>query len=185
MINSNLIKFLLGLCVFLLLILSIEWLLADSPEQHVINSADEQQNQDLTETLPSLGNNKPALESYSDMVERPLFITGRRAAIESEQDAKTEDAGKIDDVTLYGIYSIKDKTFALFSQKGGDSSYIKKTVDEEVSGWSINDIQSDRVTVEQSGQQQTLMLRKPKPKVAKKPKPPLRKPRKSIPKKQK
>jgi len=69
------------------------------------------------------------------------------------------------------LYSIQDKKIALFQAKGKDKNYLKKSEGEDVAGWKLIEIKVDSVVMEQHGKQQTLMLRKPKPKVAKRVKP--------------
>ncbi len=115
------------------------------------------------------------MESYSQMVERPLFIAGRKPVIESTKEAiSNEESGKIEDLILLGIYSIKGEVKALFNKKGRDikgrnKKTLKKLEGEDVDGWLLKEIQSDRVILEQQGNTQTLMLRKPKPTSLKRP----------------
>jgi len=173
--SNNVIKGLLGLCLLLLLVLAIEWWLIDSSEFPVgaqVTIEDEFQIQ-----LPKLALAKKALESYSQMVESPLFIQGRKPIIIDGADngVTHEDDGQIDDLVLLGIYSNKDKMNALFNKKGKQKTFLKKIEGEHVAGWLINEIKSDRIVLEQAGNQKTVMLRMPKPTTIKKPKRRLRK----------
>ena len=165
--NSNVIKLLLGSCLLMLCILLIELglsLLSDNPFDDPVSATGKQQG-DATE-LPELNVAKKAVESYTDMVERPLFIKGRKPMVEAEDTtAPVEEVSKIDDLTLLGIYSVKGKMTALFNKTGIDSKYLKKSEGDDVSGWILQEIKTDKVILERTGKQQTVMLRKPKPKM--------------------
>lgn len=164
---NNIIKGLIALCFLLLLILVVEWGLIEPSEQATAQSKSVDKNQGLTE-LPKLILAKQAVESYSHMVESPLFVQGRKPVIEEgEELTLNEDVGEIDDLVLLGIYSINGKTNTLFNKKGKDRKYLKKSEGEDVAGWLIKEIKPDRVVLEQRGNKQTVMLRKPKPKMRK------------------
>jgi len=164
--NNNIIKGLLGFCLFLLLLLLIEWQLGITDEQNVAKSSQVAENKDLNIELPQLNLEKKPLASYAKMVESPLFIQGRKP-IMTENEVQEEVISKVDDLTLLGIYSIKEQKYALFYKKGKDSEYIKRLEGEDVNGWQLIEIKTDSVVVEQHGNSETLMLRKPKPKVLK------------------
>ena len=169
---NNIVKGLIALCFLLLLILMIEWALIKPSEQLAIKTTPTEKNQVLTE-LPKLVLAKQTVENYSQMVERPLFVQGRKPVIvDDEELSVNEDAGEIDDLVLLGIYSIDGKTSTLFNKKGKERKYLKKSEGEDVAGWLIKEIKPDRVILEQRGSKQTVMLRKPKPKTRKPPRRP-------------
>ncbi|MFW5444078.1 MAG: hypothetical protein ACKE51_07215 [Methylococcaceae bacterium] len=162
--NSNVIKLLLGLCLAMLLILLIEWALSDSPDQQYDQPLSITGNQSAEMLdLPELKVAKQTLESYADMVDSPLFIEGRKPLVDQEEETISEEVSKIDDLSLIGIYTVEGKLHALFSKQSGDEKYSKKPEGDEVSGWVIMEIQSDKVLLERAGDEQTLMLRKPRP----------------------
>ncbi|NOR71098.1 MAG: hypothetical protein GQ532_15605 [Methylomarinum sp.] len=166
--NNNIIKGLSGLCLLLILALIIEWWLIEAPEQ-----VSEQAiiGDDAQVELPKLTLAKKTVESYTQMVESPLFIKGRKPVIDGEENGLVnEDIGQIDDLVLLGIYSNKDKLNALFNKKGKQKTYLKKSEGEDVAGWLIKEIKADSVVLELAGKQKTVMLRKPKPTTIKKPK---------------
>jgi len=165
---NNTIKGLLGLCLLLIFILLIEWLVLGTSNEE-IGVTDHGDKKELALIgLPKLELENQTEETFSSMVESPLFIQGRTPIADDIDDKIDEVVGKVDDVTLLGIYSIKDKTYALFNKKGKDRKYLKKIQGEDIAGWQIVEIRSDRVLIEQNGKKQTLTLRKPKPKVTKK-----------------
>ncbi len=161
--NSRAIKTLLALCVLLLIIFLIEWgIAASSGEQTDGVDSVPGQTADQEIELPELKLAKQSLEAFADMVERPLFIEGRRPVIIEENENGLEEQGEIDDLMLMGVYTVEGHQVALFSQTGAGKNYIKKTEGEEVSGWLLKEIQTDRVTLERAGNQQSMMLRKPR-----------------------
>ena len=168
LMNSKVIKLLLGLCLLMLVILLIEFglSLGDQSQFDKPIAATEKQQVESIE-LPELNVAKQELESYTDMVERPLFIEGRKPIIVVEDDAPVEQASKIDDLTLLGIYSVKGDKTALFNKAGKDKTYLKKSEGDDVSGWTLQEIKSDKVILERTGKEQTVMLRKPKAKMPK------------------
>jgi len=167
---NNAIKALIAVCLLLLIALLIEWQLGKTQQQIVVSASSIDVDNSVVE-LPKLKITKQTAESYSQMVESPLFIQGRKP-IDDDDDEKTEETvGKIDDLSLQGLYSIQDKKIALFQAKGKDQNYLKKSEGEDVAGWKLIEIKADSVVMEQHGKQQNLMLRKPKPKVQKRVKP--------------
>jgi len=166
--NNNIIKGMIGLSIVLLLVLLIEWLLIDTSEQALNQSAPQQQASSLTQ-LPKLSVATQAIESYAAMVEQPLFIEGRKPIVGNEELIEDiESVGEIKDLTLQGIYSIEGKKIALFSKKGVGKNFLKKSEGEDVNGWLLKEIKADRVVLDGDGSEQTVMLRKPKPKQLKK-----------------
>jgi len=168
---TNAIKTLIGICLLLLITLLIEWQLGKPAQQMsaLVKAID--RDNSLVE-LPKLKITEQTAESYSQMVENPLFIQGRKPIlVEGGGEQNEQVVGKIDDLSLQGLYSIQDKKIALFQAKGKDKNYLKKSEGEDVAGWKLIEIKVDSVVMEQHGKQQTLMLRKPKPKVAKRVKP--------------
>ncbi len=174
--NLSLMKLLLGICVFLLVILLMEWLLIGGSDNLAVESLMSDQNGQSQEIeLPNLVLEKQSLERYSDMVDRPLFIEGRKPVVDDEIDGdKQEQASQIDDLILDGIYSLKGKMYALFRKQQRDKEYFKKSAGDDISGWLIKELQPDRAILERAGKQQTIMLRKPKPRTVAKQKKPMR-----------
>jgi len=163
--NNHVIKGLSGLCLLLLLLLLVEWLLTETSEQAMVNSIlVEQQPRALTE-LPQLEIEIKALEGYSQMVESPVFIEGRKPIVDdAEAESVNEESTEIKDLELQGIYSVKGEMIVLFNKKGAERKYLKKSAGQDVNGWLLQEINADRVVLERDGKQQTVMLRKPKPK---------------------
>jgi type II secretory pathway component PulC len=170
--NSNVIKLLLGLCVFSLLILLVEFEffgLSSNQLQGAPINTEKQQEQQIK--LPQIVLSKKPMDSYSDMIEKPLFIKGRKpVVVDAVEDGPIEELGAIEDLVLVGIYSTEDRLVALLSQPKADKKFLKKSEGDDVSGFLLKEIQFDRVILERGGKKQPLMLRKPRPKSKVKPK---------------
>lgn len=173
--NSNIIKLLLVLCVLLVLVLFIEWELAEPPEKLNIEApAIEEESQNQSQKLTIIKLSEQSLDSYTEMVNSPLFIKGRQPIADLVEEAEDQDVGSIEDLFLVGIYSTEEGMMALFKTKGSNEKYLKKSRGDDVSGWMLEKIQADQVILERDGKRQALLLRAPKPKSKFKVKPPKR-----------
>jgi hypothetical protein len=140
----------------------------------------------LTSELPTISMPKPGNTDFNELVERPLFIEGRKPIVESATEtAQNADNAQLDDWELSGIYTKGSKTSVLFAKKGETRKFLKVGLEQMVSGWSLKEIQPDRVVLQQAGQMRTVMLRKPrtdnKAPIAGKPAIPVKSPRPAIP----
>ncbi|BBL58697.1 hypothetical protein [Methylomonas koyamae] len=117
------------------------------------------------EQLPTIAATPASVDSYNDIVERPIFIEGRRPIAE----AKTNDAGQnsdtsqIDDWSLIGVYDKGGKLVALFSKRNEARKFLKIGEEQSISGWQLKQILADRVILQQAGQEKPVLLRKPRP----------------------
>lgn len=160
--SAHFIKLMLGFSVLLAGILLIEWMMLGSDEDPSKTSINSSEHTMDTATLPEIKFVDKAPEMYADMVERPLFIDGRRPVVESEDEPVSEVAGKIEDITLMGVYTQDDQSVALVKVQDDNEQYAKKKLGDEISGWLLQRIEKDRVILERDGDEQTLLLRKPK-----------------------
>jgi hypothetical protein len=113
--------------------------------------------------LPSISTLKPASGNYNELVERPLFIEGRKPIVEAiTETTQNADNAQIDDWELVGIYTKGKKTSVLFAKKNETHKFLKIGVEQTVSGWLLKEIQPDRVVLQQAAQMKTVMLRKPR-----------------------
>ncbi len=156
---------LITLSGLMLLLLLAEWGLMESSEISGNNASQISSNQKSIERgLPRLEMATQAIENYTDMVESPLFIEGRKPLLRLEDANKSLVVSNVDDLILSGIYSTGGQLFALFSKQGKETSYSKHKEGDDLAGWLIKKIQNDRVVLDRAGREQVLMLRKPKPK---------------------
>ena len=124
----------------------------------------------LPESFPDEAISLASAETFSEMVERPLFVAGRRPM---EEQAETADAGtepvftgKLN-IKLMGVISVPEGKTVLFVDSAG--KYSRAEQDDTIEGWRVSEVQFDRVVLEQSGAVEELLLRKPKPKVGRTP----------------
>ncbi len=162
--NRNLIKLLLSLCLILLLVLLAEWWLADGVDRSLENGERERSEKDALRTeLPEIKLSAGSAETYADMVERPLFIEGRRPVAEDDEEAdQQQEVDSVDDLVLIGIYTDDKRLMALFSKKGRGRDFLKKSQGDDIGGWLLEEVRSDSVVLDKDGKRQTLLLRKPK-----------------------
>ncbi len=137
------------------------------------------QSDSAAEDLPSIKDSKSSAESYTEIVDRPVFIEGRRPLVETSptETAQTQDAGQIDDWALIGVYNKGERPTALFSKRNEAKKFLKITEDQSISGWQLKKIQSDHVVLQQAGQEKSVILRKPRAQAPGKPTAPPRAPR--------
>lgn len=123
------------------------------------------------ENFPTENITLPPVETYAEMIDRPLFLSGRRP-----MEEQPEGADAIDEQTFSGQLNIK-LMGVIAVPKGGmtvlfvDSSgkYSRAEQDDTIEGWLVKEVKSDRVLLEQGGVVEELLLRKPKPKVGREP----------------
>ena len=163
--NSNVIKLLLGLCVFFSIILFLEWKSVDNQAIELLPVAEKYNDGGVDFSKLKLSENP--VDHYMDMVERPLFVQTREPVVIVEEDNPVEVVGKIKDIVLLGIYSIEGKQKALFSQKRKEQKFVNIPEGGKISGWTLQEIQADNVIMQQAGKQQTILLRKARKKVKK------------------
>lgn len=167
--NMKLIKFLAVLCGLLVLVIIGEWLYAMHAQKELlaeIKTVDKKAR--VITQLPALELTRRPESSYVNMVNRPLFIQGRRPVNEAPQTVSTKKTATATfNWTLNGIYSFRKGRYALLSRSGAKvpkDNFRKVTKNSEVDGWIVDDIDKDKIIVSQSDQQKELSLRKVKPK---------------------
>jgi len=166
--NAVLFRYQLVACGVLGSVLLLEWGGAEISRSQLQDTLNKSIEADYrSEPLPSLDLPKSTELSFNNIIERPLFIEGRKPLPEEIEDgAETaEDAGELDDWILIGIYN-RDKTsekqVALFRNKKEEKKFLKLYEEQTISGWLLKEIQSDRVFLKMGSQQKSVMLRKPR-----------------------
>ncbi len=170
MINVKLVKFLLVICAAFCVVILLEWLYALYAQKQLlasINALDKQKN--AVSELPTIELSERQETSYTDLVNRPLFIQGRKPVAEtSTTTASTVTAASGTwNWELNGIYTQDNRLYALFSRNGVKTpkdNFRKITKDNNLDGWLLTEIHKDKVILTQSGNQKELLLRKSKPK---------------------
>lgn len=171
--NIKLIRLLVIACIGLCLIIAGEWLYARYARHRLLDSINEAKPEAYqADQLPTIELTKQSEESYADLVNRPLFLKGRRPVDEPTTEAAQAAAvGKTDsfDWQLDGVYSHKKTVSALFSRAKAKAplakdNYRKIRVGDELDGWKLNEISKDGVLFKQGDSEKPLLLRKAKSK---------------------
>lgn len=84
----------------------------------------------------------PPIESFSNILERPLFWASRRPPTDFPSAPKGDAA--VVDFVLHGIVITSDERFAMF-QQGSPSRLIRLNEGQELQGWTVRSILGDRV----------------------------------------
>ncbi len=121
--------------------------------------------------LPELPKDDAAVTHYTEMIERPLFLEGRRPVL-AENEIDAPENGTTPVVTsgplaweLVGIYYDGNSLRTLLHATqvtDKEKKYQKLTVDDEIDGWRIVSIETDRVVLDAADEQRVLILQKPK-----------------------
>ena len=128
--------------------------------------------QSQEEQTTGLDLSDPSEESYSDLVERPMFIKGRKPVEEPiPEEMALATAHKTENVNweLIGIYRTPKGTTAFFSRSNGHlpkDNFRKCKPGDSLDGWQLSDINENGVNLTQGTETKNLPLRKMKPKNA-------------------
>jgi hypothetical protein len=163
--NQKLIRLQLLGCGALTLLLAAEW----SYSQFSLNQLHtllepRGQTDSPVEELPNITDSGISAETYSDIVDRPLFVEGRKPLADTSpsESLQSQDSGQIDDWELIGVYDKGDKPTALFRKRNEAKKFSKITEEQSISGWLLKQIQADHVLLQQAGQEKSVILRKPR-----------------------
>jgi len=167
--NNKLVTVLGAICGMLLLIIVGEWFYANLSQQQLLNAQLPVDKKALADEMPSIDLSAQDEENYADLVNRPLFIEGRKPVAEPPPDSVKTDAVTLKfDWLLNGIYTSKKGLSALFTHatplKTRKENYRRITAGSQLDGWKLTEIKKDRVIFTLDNDQKELLLRKPKPK---------------------
>lgn len=106
----------------------------------------------------------PEVDAFSDFVDRPLFVEGRKPPPPEAEQPKTaeEDETTPLTLTLMGVLLTPRGELAILAQPSGKNKRVRKggTLD----GWKLVEIHTDRATLQRGEDRRDLPLMKPKPK---------------------
>jgi hypothetical protein len=166
--NNKLITVLLAACLPLTLIIIGEWFYALHVRDAALTPAPKTSKAASPTEMPSLDLSGLTEESYQQLVNRPLFIKGRRPV--EEPTIEQTQAGAIQanfDWQLNGIYSTPKGQSALFSRittKIPKDNFRRIGLGSNLDGWKLEEIASDKVILSLGSGKKELPLRKAKPK---------------------
>jgi hypothetical protein len=168
--NSQLIKILIVLCLAFGLMITVEWFYADYRQKQLLSSKITPSKLADAE-MPTLQLGLKPEASYNDLVNRPLFIMGRKPVPEAEATQSGEQAttamGNISDWQLNGVYTTPKGLMALLTRTvvtTPTDKYRKVLAGANMDGWNVAEIHTDKIVLTQGATQKNLLLRPPKPK---------------------
>ncbi len=166
--NRKLIILLVSVCAALLLVIFGEGLYAKYVQRQLLASTNSAASKTPPDEMPTVELTKQPEESYDQIVNRPLFIKGRKPVDEPKPEAaQVPVVPVVFDWELNGVYTKNDSLSALFSRaktKVPKDNYRKVTVGGDLDGWKLTEIQNDRAVLMQGGNKKEVLLRKAKPK---------------------
>lgn len=122
--------------------------------------------------VPSTKLTKHVLSDYHEILERPLFFTERKPIILAEIDEAEAEQAKAQAVPtknlvqiLIGIINTPAGVYALFHNsraKPDEAKFLHLQQGQEVDGWYIKEIKSDRVLVSADNKDDEILLVKPR-----------------------
>jgi hypothetical protein len=152
---------LLLICLILLLIFTLEWLYADSVQQQLLTTSSAKTQASSATLMPKYELNEQAENSYSDLVNRPLFIPGRRPVADTNTTVSTGVTNN-SDWQLSGVYTTKKGLMALLENTAESKTHRKVLIGTELNGWAVADIYNDRIRLTRGSEEKILLLRKPR-----------------------
>lgn len=159
---------LIALNTLFVFVLAGEWFTGSKISDTVTHESKTVETQD--EELPSLDLEAKSEDEYSDLIERPLFIKGRKPVLEPEtESAPVAEVKRMEAFVwdLTGIFTTPKGVTAFFSRVNGKvekDNYRKLKLGDSLDGWKLTEIYLDKVTFTQTGETKNLSLRKAKPK---------------------
>jgi hypothetical protein len=166
--NSKLIKTLSVICLILILVITLEQYYASYRKEQLLSVEISTIKPTEIDEMPSINLNSQPEISYTDVVNRPLFIAGRKPVSNVEQtqaSAPVIPMTDIVDLQLNGIYTTKKGLTALISRTAAKTpadKYIKVIVGGNIDGWKVTDVHPDKIILTQGSTQKDLLLYKPK-----------------------
>ncbi len=151
-------------------VLAIEVYLTTQPIDAAALTAQKKNVTALQEEATDLNLSDPSENSYSDLVDRPMFIKGRKPVNEPiPEEMALATAQKTENVNweLIGIYSTPSGTTAFFSRSNGrlpKDNFRKCKLGDALDSWHLAEINENGVSLTQGTETKKLPLRKIKPK---------------------
>lgn len=167
--NIKIVKIFAIIAAVLSVIIITEWIISRFAENRLMDSDFSKNRQTpLLNEIPEINLKEKTEESYADLVNRPLFIKGRRPVDEtSPEQTNVKPGSDIFDWQLNGVYTTDQGLSALFSRiKAADTKdrFRKLKENDDLEGWKLAEIHSDKVILKQDDESKELLLSKPKPK---------------------
>lgn len=167
--NNKLITVLAALCAVFIVVILCEWLYAAQLQKQTLSAVDSTEATAVDETMPELALIQESEDSFEDLVNRPLFVKGRKPVEEPQPEEEQVVAPVVNnfDWQLNGVYTTKAGLSALVSRvttRVPKDNYRRIVTGTDLDGWKLTEVHPDKIILKQGGQQKNLDLRKAKPK---------------------
>lgn len=156
--------------VILILLMGVQFYLGKNFRDEMLEDLKNIDSADFSmQAIPSYHFNRQNIETYVDLVERPLFFKGRRPVEISEIDP-SEQVNKVAekiDFSLIGIIDTPGGVYSLFLNsraKPGEGRFSRFKKGDDINGRMIKQIKPDRVIIASDNGTEEILLAKPRPK---------------------
>jgi hypothetical protein len=128
--------------------------------------------QTSVDEMPTMDLNPQPEESYTDLVDRPLFLKNRKPVAETEQ-AQVTNVTNTFDWLLSGIYTsrkglmvllTRDEAIPQIPNSPTNKPHRKALLGDDIDGWKLTKIDHDKIILMQGAMEKVLLLRKPRAK---------------------
>jgi hypothetical protein len=165
--NSKLIKTLSVICLVLIVVITLEQYYAAYRQEQLLSSISPPVKPTEADQMPVINLNSQPEISYADVVNRPLFIEGRKPVAEADQVQIPVPVSTTDivDLQLNGIYTTQKGLMALILRKTATTpadKYVKVIAGGNLDGWKVTEVHPDKIILMQGSTQKDLPLYKPK-----------------------
>jgi hypothetical protein len=158
-INYKLTVFLSQCCVFILILLFAQWQYSKYSRRQLFEELDNIEAIALQNSnMPELDLIQKSLDSYDEMITRPLFIEGRKPVEEAEIAEPSVFSDKMD-LILTGIIAKPEGMIAILQDKQKLNHQLQ--LDDAYAGWQVESIDADKVVLARNNERSQLLLRKP------------------------
>lgn len=166
--NNKLVAVLCAACLPLMLIMTGEWFVGLQSRESALSAKANVSKVAVTTEMPSIDLTGEPEESYEQLVERPLFIKGRRPVNEPTPEESQSVLMQANfDWQLDGVYTTPNGEYALLGRQKvrmPKDNYRKIKVGDHLEGWELSEITHEKVVFSLGAEKKLLVLKKPKPK---------------------
>ncbi len=160
-LNTKLLSFLLIGCLILAVLVIAEWWYASYSYQSLLTSIEDiDEVADEIETMPEIQLAENPLESYSAMVNRPLFTEGRKPIEDAEDDTPLQEFTGNVELTLTGLVETPEGITVMLQDS--NNKHYRARQGDDAQGWEVVKIETDKVIIKRGSDRKELILRKPK-----------------------
>ena len=158
-INYKLSIFLSICCIFMVIILLIEWFYNNYSEGRLLNEMESVTAASTQmSSLPEIALTEKTLESYEQMVSRPLFLKDRRPVENAESSSTNISSDKME-LILTGVVAKPEGMIAMLQDKEKQSYQLQ--LHDGYKGWQVEAINAEKVVFVRNTERNELLLRKP------------------------